>query len=406
MAQVPVGAKKSNLLHISSQRKRRMNYKQLVQGLVIAGLMSSAAAEIKVGVIGPFSKGSAPIGESMRQGIRLAVSEINAQGGVALNGKKETITLVERDDEASNEKGPLFSRELIDKEKVVAALSFVNTGVAKPSLPIFQQAKIPVIIPASAGSVLTHLFDKEPENYVFRVSAYDKLQSGMIVEAAIRKGYKKVALLTDTSAYGQLGREDVLAALKTHGITPVADEKFNVGDKDMTAQLLKIQKEGAEVLLTYGIGPELAVIAKNRVKVGYTAPMIGAWGLGMSNFVDGAGSAGNGALTPQSFIQEAAVGKQKEFVAKYQKQSGQQRMSCAPAAAQGYDATYILKAAIEQANSTEGTKILHALEHLAKPVSGVITTYVKPFAKNDHEALNLNNVKMGEIKDGKIIVAK
>lgn len=383
-----------------------MNLKMVAYALMLSGAMSSAIADIKVGVIGPFSKGSAPIGESMRNGIRIATEEINAQGGVLVNGKKEKIILVERDDEASNEKGPLFSHELIEKEKVVAALSFVNTGVAKPSLPIFQQAKIPVIIPASAGSVLTHLFEKEPENYVFRVSAYDKLQSSMIVKEALRRGFKKVALLTDTTAYGQFGHDDLLEVLKSHGITPVADDKFNVGDKDMTAQILKAQQAGAEVLLTYGIGPELAVIAKNRIKVGFNAPLIGAWGLGMSNFVDGAGSAGNGAATPQSFIQAEAKGKQKEFVEKYHKATGQDRISCAPAAAQGYDATYILKAAIEQAKSTDGSKIVHALENLEKPVSGLITTYTKPYSKNDHEALNPENVRMGEIKDGKIILAK
>lgn len=382
-----------------------INYRKV---LWCAALLSThTLADIKVGVIGPFSKGSAPIGESMRQGIRIATEEINAQGGITLNGKKEKLVLIERDDEASNEKGPLFSRELIDKEKVVAALSFVNTGVAKPSLPIFQNAKIPVIIPASAGSVLTRLFEKEKENYIFRVSAYDKLQSKMIVKEAQRRGFKSVAVLTDTTAYGQFGREDLLEALKSAGLSPVADEKFNVGDKDMTAQILKIQQAKAEVILTYGIGPELAVIAKNRIKVGYRAPIIGAWGLGMSNFVDGAGSAGNGAITPQSFIEsEANQPHQKSFVAKYLKATGQTKISCAPAAAQGYDTTYILKAAIEQANSLEGSKILTALENLQKPVKGVITNYVKPFSKQDHEALNPENVRMGEIKDGKIILAK
>ena len=374
---------------------------------MLSSMISYSVADIKVGVIGPFSKGSAPIGESMRQGIRIATTEINNEGGITINGKKEKIILIERDDEASNEKGLLFSRELIEKEKVVAALSFVNTGVAKPSLPIFQQAKIPVIIPASAGSVLTHLFEKEAENYIFRVSAFDKLQSHMIVQEAVRRGFKKIALFSDTTAYGQFGREDLLEALKSKGITPVADEKFNIGDKDMTPQILKSKQAGAEVLLTYGIGPELAIVAKNRVKVGFNIPMIGAWGLGMSNFVDGAGSAGNGAATPQSFIEsEAKLGKPKQLVTQFHTINGQKPMACAPAVAQGYDATFILKAAIEQAKSLEGHKIQHALENLEKPINGVIATYVKPFTKTAHEALNAENVRMGEIKNGTIVLAK
>ena len=113
----------------------------------------------------------------------------------------------------------------------------------------------------------------------------------MIVEEAMTKrGFKKVAILADSTNYGQLGREDLEKALAAKGIKPVAVEKFNIKDVDMTAQLLKAKEAGAEAVLTYGIGPELAQIANGMTKLGWKVPMIGSWTLSMANFIDNAGA--------------------------------------------------------------------------------------------------------------------
>jgi branched-chain amino acid transport system substrate-binding protein len=104
--------------------------KALVVGVALGFSMSGMAAEpIKIGVSGPFTAGSAPMGVSMRDGVRLAVAEINAKGGVL--GRQ--IQLVERDDEAKNERGVQVAQELINKEQVVATVGYINTGVALAS---------------------------------------------------------------------------------------------------------------------------------------------------------------------------------------------------------------------------------------------------------------------------------
>ena len=80
---------------------------------------------------------------------------------------------------------------------------------------------------------------------IFRTSANDIIQSRMIVDEAItRRGFKKPAILADSTNYGQLGREDLEKALAVKGIKPVTEEKFNIGDTDMTSQLLRA-KAGA-----------------------------------------------------------------------------------------------------------------------------------------------------------------
>ena len=135
---------------------------------------AGAADPIKVGLSGPYTGGSSPMGISMRDAIRLAVSEINAAGGVL----GRPLQLVERDDEAKNELGAQIAQELIHKEKIVAGLGVINTGVILASSRYYQEAKIPLITPGPTGTVVTRQFmpPEFTENYVFRVSLPDRLQ--------------------------------------------------------------------------------------------------------------------------------------------------------------------------------------------------------------------------------------
>ncbi len=363
-----------------------------------------AADPIKIGVDGPFTGGSSSMGVSMRDGVRLAVDEINKAGGVL----GRPIQLVERDDEAKNERGVQIAQELINKEKVVALVGYINTGVALASQRFFQEAKIPVMNNVATGSLVTHQFDDQPENYVFRNSAHDSIQAPMVVEEAItRRGYKKVAILADSTNYGQLGRADLEKALELKGIKAVAVEKFNIKDVDMTAQLLKAKEAGADVVLTYGIGPELAQIANGMTKLGWKVPMIGSWTLSMANYIDNAGPGGEGARMPQTFIQEPTTPKRQSFIVSYLKTFNPKnsRIDSPVSAAQGYDSVYLLAAAIKQAGSTDGPKIKAALEDLKTPIDGVITTYNKPFSKADHEAITANIPVFGEVKGQRVVYA-
>ena len=364
--------------------------------------LSFAADTIKIGLQGPLTGGSSPMGVSMRDGAKLAVTEINAKGGIM--GRK--IEMIERDDEAKNERGVQIAQELINKEKVVATVGYINSGVSLASQRFYQEAKIPVMNNVATATTITKQFADQPENYVFRNSANDSIQSAMIVDEVItRRKYTKVAILADATNYGQLGREDLEKALKAKGITAVAIEKYNIKDVDMTPQLLKAKEAGAEVVITYGIGPELAQIANGMIKLGWKVPMMGSWTLSMGNFIDNAGKNADGALMPQTFIQEANTPKRASFITAYQKAYKVDRIPSPVSAAQGYDSIYLLAAAMTQAKSTEGPKILAALENLQAPVEGVVTTYNKPFSKADHEAITQNMAVIGKVQDGRVIYA-
>src|SRR3954454_15753444 len=153
---------------------------QLALALAAASVttFSMAADPIKIGVDGPFTGGSSSMGVSMRDGVRLAAKEINDAGGVL--GRK--IELVERDDEAKNERGVQIAQELINKEKVVAVVGYINTGVALASQRFYQEARIPVMNNVAPGSIITRQFADKPKNYIFRNAANDQIQSQMIIQ--------------------------------------------------------------------------------------------------------------------------------------------------------------------------------------------------------------------------------
>ncbi len=372
--------------------------------LSMAAVPAQAADPIKIGLSGPFTGGSASMGVSMRDGVKLAVSEINKAGGVL----GRPIALVERDEEAKNEVGVQVAQELINKEQVVATLGFINTGVALASQRFYEEAEIPVINNVATGSLITQQF-KAPEyksNYVFRTAANDLIQSEMIADEAVtRQGFKKIAILADSTNYGQLGRTDLEHALAKSDVKPVAEEKFNIGDTDMTSQLLRAKQAGADAVLTYAIGPELAQIANGMAKLGWKVPMIGSWTLAMSTFIDNAGVNGDGAMMPQTFIQLPNTPKRKAFIDAYQAAYKTDRIPSPVSAAQGYDSVYLLAAAINQAKSTDGPKIRAALENLQTKVEGVVTVYDHPYTATDHEAISANIPVFGLVKDGRVVPA-
>jgi branched-chain amino acid transport system substrate-binding protein len=370
----------------------------LIASLLVAG---AAQAQIKVGVYGPFTGGSAGMGVSMRNGAALATEEINAAGGIL--GKK--VIMVARDDEARNERGAQIMQELLEKESVVAVLGPINTGVADASSRYAEEKHVPLIINASAGAKVNELFAQYPQNYVFRIAAGDALQTEVIVREAVDgRKYTKVALLCDDTNYGQNGRAKMEKALEKRKIKPVYVGKFKIKDTDMTAQLQEAKAAGAQALLLYGIGPELAAIANSMNRIGWNVDMIGAWTLSMSAFISNAGKNGDGATMPQTFIETGAKGPlQTKFVKAYETKFHEKPISVAVAAAQGYDSMYLLKLAIEQAGTPDGPKVREALEDLKKPYDGVTGHYAPPFTKTDHEAVKESNVVMGVVKDGKVV---
>ena len=382
----------------------------IVSVATVATVASSAAyaeAEtLKIGVIGPITgKSSEDMGQSIIGGARVFIADMNQMGGVL--GRK--IELVERDDQGKADVGVALAKELVEKEKVVAVVGFANTGVAIPSAKVFQEARIPLIVTGATGANLIKAFmpPAYPVSYVFRIAASDALQPIVILNDVIdRRKLTKIALLHDESPYGQFGKQSVLAELTRRNITPAVIESFKVGDQDMTAQLQRAKESGAEAIVMYCLGTEAAMVAKSAEKLKLKLPLLGPWGLSQQAFIDRSGASAEGARTSVTYIENELSSVSNQFSLAYRKINKVTRIPSAVAAAQTYDALRLLTLAMYQANSAEGPKLVTALENLTqRTTSTVMSRYYKPFSPTDHEAVSLNMIIMGEIREGKVTYA-
>ncbi len=375
-------------------------YRWILGALMVMIITSSVRAQnIRIGLSGPFSGGSSPMGESMRNGIRLAVQEINAIGGI--HGR--TIELIERDDQANNELGAKIATELT-RMKVSASIGIVNTGVGLASIDIYQQARIPLMIAVSTGPVLTRRYapPASPANFIFRVSPTLDLEARMLAADLKKRGISKVALLADDTPYGDSGANAFAEAARQSAIELVTTQRFKIGDTDMSRPLKNARTAGAQAVVGWGIGPELAQVAHGMMSMAWRVPFMGSWTLSMRNFIDAAGSAGEGALLPQTFIQDARSAAKNSFLLAYRRQFNTDMIPSPMSAAQGYDGMHLLALALRQSKTLDGDAIRRALENLESRYQGVVTSYEKPFTAQDHEAISANMMVIARVSSGRV----
>lgn len=361
-----------------------------------------STAPVRVGVVGPFTGASADFGVPMLNGIRMAVDEINAVGGYL----GRPLELVVKDDTANPDKGRELAQELIAKDKVTAAIGFCNTGVALKAIDLFQDSKTPLVVPCATGTAITAKYPAA-ESYIFRVQGRDALQAPMMVEDILKRGWDKVAIFADTTGYGDGGHNDVVAALAAKGVKPVHVARFALGVKDLSAELTAARNAGANVIYSYTVGPENAVIANGKKALNWKVPQVGPWTLSFPFFLDGAKDAAEGALMVQTFIAEPSNERRASFLANYARKYPQKKMAVPMAAANAYDSTYLLMYSflgIRDGN-LKGPAIKESLESKMKTYYGVVATYEQPFSAKDKDAITSNMLIIGQVKNGSVTFA-
>ncbi len=357
-------------------------------------------ATLKIGLSGPFSGGSAPMGISMREGVRIAVDEINTYLGGVLG---MPIELVERDDEANPQKGAAIADELVNKEKVVATVGIVNTGVGVASIDMYQKSRVPIIVAVSTGSALTKKYapPNASDNFIFRVAPRTDLETAFLINHIVDvEKITSIAILADATPYGESGRSDLEKALDAKKLKPVSVERFKIGDTSMREQLARAQAAGAKAIVLYGIGPELAALVKSRDAMKWKVPTYAGWTASMQNFGELAGKSAEGVMMPQTFISQSNNPRHRAFIDAWFARTKTRAIPSPMSAAQGYDAMRILYSALQTSSSAEGSRIKNALERLAFPIEGVVTTHRAPFSSSDHDAISLNMLVMGVNRKG------
>jgi len=361
--------------------------------LLSAALMGAAASaqadDIKIGFNSDMSAtGSADFGISALAGARQAADDLNAAGGVL--GKK--VVIVERDDVGAPPKAIQNTNELVDNIKVNAMLGGVNSGNMLAWLHIVQQKKIPTISPVATATDITGRYAKTPPNYVFRVSMRDRDQIALLAAYAARASKSgKIAIIADTTGYGQQGAKDALEILALHKVTPVANEKFGPKDTDMSSQLNKIKASGADTLIVYALADSNAHVMRSLEKINYFPTTLASWANLSSPFLRIAGPELAGKMIFTASITEDSSPQSKALYDTLMKRDG--RVPTYVMAAQAYDSVKLIAAAMEQAKSTDGAAVQAALQQLQQ-AQGVIKSYQQPFSADNHEALSVKDFRL------------
>lgn len=207
-------------------------------------------------------------------GANVAIDEINAAGGV--DGRQ--LVLVTRDTGSDPAKAVSFAKELMYNENVDILLGPANSGEALPVAPAAAQAGKPVIVLGA----LAELIDPENYPYAFRaIVTNDQWVSAAVDFTLNDLASKKVAILSDTSGYGTISRDAIVAELAAGGVDPVYVSLIDPNRPDVTGELNKAQEAGADVVLAWSASSGLlARILNARGDIGWDVPVVGQPTLG------------------------------------------------------------------------------------------------------------------------------
>jgi len=303
--------------------------------------------EIVIGEYDSLTGSDATFGLSSNKGVRMALDEVNAAGGI--KGKK--VKLITLDDQGKNEEAASATTRLVTQNEVVAIIGGVASGRTKAAAPIAQVHKVPFVSPASTNPDVTKIGD-----YVFRICFIDPFQGFVMAKFLIENlKLKKVAILRDVKNDYSVGLADVFASeVKKRGGTVVADLSYQAGDIDFKAQLTDIRSENPEAIYIPGYYTEVGLIAMQARQLGIKVPLLGGDGWDSEKLSEIGKEAVNGSYFSNHYTTESTDPAVTDFIKKFKAKYNETPDALA---ALGYDAAKILVAAIEKAPNLTGKAI-------------------------------------------------
>lgn len=305
---------------------------------------------ITIGGIFPLSGSVAVYGVECKKGVDLAMSEINAAGGVL--GKE--FALVSEDDEGNPDKSVSAFTKLTTRDEVKIIIGSLTSGCTQAITTHAQAGSIIQIAPAATAPAIT-----DAGNYIFRACFIDPFQ-GTVGGKFAREtlGAKNAAILYDVQNDYSVGlEENFVSAFKNQGGTIVALESYSTGDVDFNAQITKIKNANPDVVYLPDYYGTVALIARQLRAQGINAPLVGADG--WDGLIENAGDEVLGGFYSNHYAVDAKDDAVQKFVADFKAKYNENPNSFA---ALGYDSVYMLRDAIEKAGSLENEAIRDALE--------------------------------------------
>ncbi|MGB9661940.1 MAG: ABC transporter substrate-binding protein [Moorellaceae bacterium] len=329
------------------------------EGQQPAGKEQGTGDTIKVGLNLELSGEVATYGTAIKNGILLALEEINQSGGVL--GKK--LEPVVRDNASKAEEAMSVATKLVTQEKVVAVLGPATTGATKACIPVVTDNKVPLISPSATALDVTYdPQSKKVREFIFRTCFTDPPQAVVGAEFAFKElGAKKAAILYDNTNDYSKGLYKVFKDEFTKlGGQVVAEGSFGKDDQDFRPLLTKVSQAGAELIYVPAYYEKVGKIVAQARELGLKVPMLGADGWDSPDLVKFAGGAQN--LKDTYFTNHYSSSdpspKVQAFVKAYKAKYNAEPDSFA---ALGYETAYLLADAIKRAGKVDPVAIKDAL---------------------------------------------
>lgn len=354
---------------------------------------SGGGDDIVVGYIGALSGGSATMGVPGLNGIKLAVEEINAEGGI--NGRM--ITLVSYDDQADPATSASAAQRLVSEDNAIAVFGGPNSGTVRANNVILAEAQIPQIITIAQEDTLV---DPEGDTfqYTFRTTEPNSYDVGAIASLFKDRGYEAICALADTTAYGEGGLASIRTVFEEHGLTLHSTQQHQVNATDLTSQTLALRDAGCDSVYLYSLAPDGALFLKTTTQVGWDVPVVGGRGLMAKSFLSLGGADATGLVLPGTLDPNKQAGA--DFVAAYDEMFGADDDPAHTYSSLGYDSMQLLAEALRATEGEGGEALATALEsvRIDDAASGREGSYLE-FGE-DHEAPSENFLVFYEIRDG------
>ncbi|MGN0586872.1 MAG: ABC transporter substrate-binding protein, partial [Oscillospiraceae bacterium] len=317
------------------------------------GGSSASGDKIVIGGIGPLTGDAASYGTSVKNGCQIAIDEINAAGGV--NGKQ--MELLFEDDVCDEEKAISAYNKLMDSG-INVLIGAVTSGCSIAVSEVSSADNILQITPSGSAMDCT----KHPNS--FRICFTDPLQGELMAQYIADKGYKNPAIIYDVASDYSKGIHDAFVAKAAEvGLTIAADESFTGGDVDFKTQLTKIKSSDADCLFLPIYYTEVGYISEQAPTVGVELPYFGCDGWdGVIKQLNGNTANIEGATFLTPFVATSTNEKVQSFVKAYEAAYG---ATPDQFAADGYDAVYAVKAAVEATNGDiSGDALISAMTQI------------------------------------------
>ncbi|MFM0392797.1 branched-chain amino acid ABC transporter substrate-binding protein [Paraburkholderia phytofirmans] len=323
--------------------------------LLTFAFSTSAIAEtvVKIGHVAPLTGAIAHLGKDNENGARLAIEEINAKG-LRINGEAVRLELDPQDDAADPRTATQVAQRLVD-DRVVAVVGHMNSGTSIPTSKIYSDANIVQISPSATNPTYTLQGFKT----TYRMVATDA-QQGPALAAYARNKLKvsTVAIVDDSTAYGQGLANEFEKAAKAAGMTVLSHDATNDKAIDFRAILTKIKGENPDAVMYGGMDATGGPFTKQARDLGLRAKVLGGDGLCSDKLADLAGAAVHNVICSEAGAALESMPGGSAFQAKFQKRFGQPIQLYAPFT---YDAVYIIVDAMKRANSVEAARIVAAM---------------------------------------------